>query len=140
MAVSRASAGAVQVCAAPLNADPLAHAGARTISVFELNTVIISILIAFALSEILSSWGRLVESTVGAHLVNGLAGRPVDVLYWRHRNREVDFALRTAGGRTAIEVKSGRRRDALPGIAAYERALELDPGNDAAIRSLQELR
>ncbi|MEM7412195.1 MAG: hypothetical protein AAF430_18345 [Myxococcota bacterium] len=36
--------------------------GARTISLFELNTVIVSILIAFALSEILSSWGRLVES------------------------------------------------------------------------------
>ena len=31
-------------------------------SEFELNTVIVSILIAFALSEILSSWGRIVES------------------------------------------------------------------------------
>ncbi|MFT5136845.1 MAG: hypothetical protein ACI92E_002822 [Oceanicoccus sp.] len=32
------------------------------ISDFELNTVIVSILIAFALSEILSSWGRIVQS------------------------------------------------------------------------------
>ena len=45
-----------------LKPDPLDGAGDRTISVFELNTVVISILIAFALSEILSSWGRLVES------------------------------------------------------------------------------
>ena len=39
-----------------------------------------------------SFWGRLVESAVGAHLLN--SGAPeVRLHYWRHRNREVDFVL-----------------------------------------------
>ena len=60
-------------------------------------------------------WGRLVETAVGAHLLNdGL--RPG---YWRERNREVDFVLETAKGVSAIEVTSGRRKEALPGLDAF---------------------
>lgn len=61
-------------------------------------------------------WGRLVESAVGAHLANGTAGAPYEVFYWRERNREVDFVARAGTRITAIEVKSGRRREALPGL------------------------
>jgi predicted AAA+ superfamily ATPase len=60
-------------------------------------------------------WGRLVESAVGAHLVN-TATRQTEVFYWRERNREVDFVLRLGRAISAIEVKSGRSRDALPGL------------------------
>ena len=38
-----------------------AHAGDRHISDFEFNSVVISILIAFALSEVLASWGSLIK-------------------------------------------------------------------------------
>lgn len=64
-------------------------------------------------------WGRLVESAVGAHLANAAVAGDCQVFYWRDRNREVDFVVRAGKQLTAIEVKSGRSRDALPGLAAF---------------------
>lgn len=64
-------------------------------------------------------WGRLVESAVGAHLVNNAMKKTFEVFYWTRKNREVDFVLRRGQHLVAIEVKSGRRKDALPGIAAF---------------------
>ena len=64
-------------------------------------------------------YGRLVESTVGAHLANAAASGVCDLFYWRERNREVDFVARAGKRLVAIEVESGRRRDALPGMAAF---------------------
>lgn len=64
-------------------------------------------------------WGRLVESAVGAHLINGSVGTPLRVHYWREASGEVDFILRKGKWTTAIEVKSGRRRDSLAGIARF---------------------
>ena len=64
-------------------------------------------------------WGRLVESAVGAHLANAAAAGACEVFYWRDRNREVDFVVRAGRNLVAIEVKSGRGRDTLPGMAAF---------------------
>jgi len=64
-------------------------------------------------------WGRLVESCVGAHLLNSSFGSDIEVTYWRERSQEVDFVLRQGKTTTAIEVKSGRRSDALPGMEAF---------------------
>lgn len=66
-------------------------------------------------------WGRLVESAVGAHLLNTSLGTSVEVSYWRERNQEVDFVLRLGKKTVAIEVKSGRRREALPGMEAFSK-------------------
>lgn len=66
-------------------------------------------------------WGRLVESAVGATLVNGAIGRGVEVFYWNARNLEVDFVLRRGNKLVAIEVKSGRRRGGMPGLAEFSR-------------------
>ncbi len=63
--------------------------------------------------------GRLVESAVGSHLVNAQAAGVCQVHYWRERGREVDFVVSDGRTLVAIEVKSGRRRDALPGLAAF---------------------
>lgn len=63
-------------------------------------------------------WGRLVESAVGAHLLN--AG--LDVSWWRERNREVDFVVRRGRALVPIEVTSGRRKASLPGMAAFSEA------------------
>ncbi|MBM2823267.1 MAG: ATPase [Thermoleophilia bacterium] len=60
-------------------------------------------------------WGRLVETAIGAHLLN----HGLTPAYWRERNREVDFVLETPQGVTAIEVTSGRRKEALPGLDAF---------------------
>lgn len=67
-------------------------------------------------------WGRLVESAVGAHLLNSSVGTGIDVTYWRERNAEVDFVLSHGDLLTAIEVKSGTRKETLPGIAAFDKS------------------
>ena len=67
-------------------------------------------------------WGRLVESAVGAQLANAAAAGECELFYWREGNMEVDFVVKSGKAVTAIEVKSGRRRDALPGLAAFAAA------------------
>lgn len=52
--------------------------------------------------------GRLIESDVGAHLVNGARHAGFEVHYWRDGAREVDFVLSKGEALTAIEVKSAR--------------------------------
>jgi predicted AAA+ superfamily ATPase len=67
-------------------------------------------------------WGRLVESAVGAHLLNSAAGTKVEVYYWREANREVDFVLRAGKRVVAVEVKSGRKRETPHGLEAFSKA------------------
>ena len=73
-------------------------------------------------------WGRLVETAVGAHLANAAASGTCEVFYWRDRNREVDFVVRAGRAVTAIEVKSGRTRQTLPGMAAFAEGFRPDRG------------
>lgn len=68
-----------------------------------------------------TSWGRLIENAVGAHLLNEVQSLPYEVTYWRARNDEVDFVVRTGDRLWAIEVKSGRP-GALRGLGAFRRA------------------
>lgn len=74
-------------------------------------------------------WGRLVESAVGAHLVNHLQALPHEVTYWRHRNDEVDFVTRVGRRVVGIEVKSGRA-DRLRGLTAFKKTY---PGADVLV-------
>jgi hypothetical protein len=69
-------------------------------------------------------WGRLVESAAGAHLANAAATGACEVFYWRERNREVDFVVRAGRTVSAIEVKSGRAREALAGMDAFAAAFK----------------
>lgn len=69
-------------------------------------------------------WGRLVESSVGAHLANASAAGECDLYYWRDRNQEVDFVVKAGRRLVAIEVKSGRAPLAHPGIAAFTAAFK----------------
>lgn len=71
-------------------------------------------------------WGRLVETAVGAHLRNGLAGTGVEVEWWREGAHEVDLVLRGPRGVAAVEVKSGRPGRPLPGLDAFRRAHRVD--------------
>ncbi len=64
--------------------------------------------------------GRLVESAVGAHLANAAASGDCRLYYWREHNREADFVVKAGRQVLAIEVKSGRRREGLSGIAAFQ--------------------
>jgi predicted AAA+ superfamily ATPase len=101
-----------------------------------LNTALITALANRSFQEWRSNpdlWGRLVEIAVGAHLINEACRLNFEVYYWREENHEVDFVVATARNVTAIEVKSGKRRAALPGMekfrAIYKNAKVLTLGS-----------
>ena len=56
-----------------------------------------------------NSWGRWVESAVGAYLLNEADEYDYKLYYWRERDDEVDFVIDAGGKLISIEVKSGRR-------------------------------
>ena len=65
-----------------------------------------------------SYWGRLVESTVGAHLCN-TATTNEEISYWRESPHEVDFVIFNAIHLAAIEVKSGASIGKLSGLNEF---------------------
>ncbi|MDE3129167.1 MAG: ATP-binding protein [Gemmatimonadota bacterium] len=67
-------------------------------------------------------WGRLVESAVGAHLMNGELDGDCAVYYWRQGNDEVDFVASAGRRVVAIEVKSGMEAGAHKGSEAFAEA------------------
>lgn len=92
-----------------------------------LDTALLSALSGYTFEEARANrehWGRLVESAVGAHLANAAAAGECELFYWRERNREVDFVVRAGRRVTAIEVKSGRATDTLPGMEAFAAAFK----------------
>ena len=64
------------------------------------------------------------ESAVGAHLANAALTHGGELFYWREGNYEVDFVMRQGRTVTAIEVKSGRAQDTLPGLQAFSAAFK----------------
>jgi predicted AAA+ superfamily ATPase len=68
-------------------------------------------------------WGRLVEATVGAHLIALAQGPLNEVFYWREKARdkvrEVDYVLKQRRSVTGIEVKSAAGDSAREGLAAF---------------------
>jgi hypothetical protein len=53
-----------------------------------------------------AEWGHIIESSLGAHLLNHSISQNYSVYYWRERNYEVDFVLEKRGKIVAVEVKS----------------------------------
>lgn len=66
-------------------------------------------------------WGRLVESAIGAHLLNGILGSELKLYYWSGSNREVDYILVRGEEIIAVEVKSSLKRTSLPGMEMFSR-------------------
>lgn len=89
------------------------------------NTALITAQAGMTLAEAQADrafWGRLVESAVGAHVANAAATGDCSAYYWRERNREVDFVVRSGKRLVALEVKSGRAADARAGMSAFSEA------------------
>lgn len=73
-----------------------------------LNTALMSALTGYTFTQAQadrSYWGRLVESAVGAHLVNSACDN-CEIHYWRESPDEVDFVIGDGHRMTAVEVKS----------------------------------
>lgn len=70
-------------------------------------------------------WGRFVESSIGAFLINESLRDKFNVHYWRHRNHEVDFVLEQRGKVIGLEIKSGAKQKA-SGMAAFQKEMKPD--------------
>lgn len=85
------------------------------------NTALISALAGYGLVEAGNDrtyWGRLVESAIGAHLINS-ADDGCEVQYWRESPDEVDFVLTNGRRLLAIEVKSGAKYATPKGLDVF---------------------
>jgi predicted AAA+ superfamily ATPase len=69
-------------------------------------------------------WGRLVESAVGAHLLNQAVSGDFALSYWREGNDEVDFVIEQKL-LICIEVKSGASQNKT-GMAAFKKKFNPD--------------
>lgn len=67
-------------------------------------------------------WGRLVESAVGAHILNAAGTLGAEVYYWREHGREVDFVVESGEKLIALEVKSTPGQKTGAGAAAFSAA------------------
>ncbi|MFI5334042.1 MAG: ATP-binding protein, partial [Chlamydiales bacterium] len=71
-------------------------------------------------------WGHLVESAVGAYLLNSIRGTEIELFYWREGGYEVDFVLRHGARLIPIEVKSSMRPDHLSGMDLFIKQFKPD--------------
>ncbi|MCQ3810995.1 MAG: DUF4143 domain-containing protein [Acidimicrobiia bacterium] len=91
-----------------------------------LNTALMSAASGYSLEQARADrafWGRLVESAVGAHLVN-TASPSITVKYWRDGNHEVDFVLHRGPHTVGVEVKSGQTPTSHRGLMEFERRFQ----------------
>ena len=90
-----------------------------------LNTALISVYSGLTFEEAREDtefWGRLVESSVGATLANGVKGKNVELFFWNSGQHEVDFVLKKGKKLVAIEVKSSAKSVHLSGMEKFSRA------------------
>lgn len=92
------------------------------------NTALISAQRNETIKEILllpNEWGRIVESAIGAHLVNYSLSENFGLHYWRERNDEVDFILERRGKIIGLEIKTGASTGT-KGMSAFQKQFNPD--------------
>jgi predicted AAA+ superfamily ATPase len=70
-------------------------------------------------------WGRMVESAIGAHLINYALAGGYSLHYWRERNDEVDFVIANKGKLIGIEVKTNQTAST-KGMVAFQKTFNPD--------------
>jgi uncharacterized protein len=93
-----------------------------------LNTALMTAVLGKSMAQVRQDpklWGRLVESAVGAHLLNSSRTSDIRVFYWIGRNCEVDFVITRGDEVTAIEVKSGPTRAVPSGTEEFCKAFKV---------------
>ena len=91
-----------------------------------LNTALMTAPRGYSLNQAVADrtyWGHVVESAVGAHLVNS-GGSATNVYYWREGVLEVDFVLTQGPAVIAVEVKSGRRFRPTRGMEEFNKRFD----------------
>jgi len=90
-----------------------------------LNTALMTAMINDSLETLRANpqaWGRLVEVSAGAHLVNQAKEAGAEIYYWRHVNYEIDYIIRQGERLAAVEVKSGRKKGSVPGFEQFQKS------------------
>lgn len=64
-------------------------------------------------------WGRIIESAIGAHLLNHSITENYNLFYWRHRDDEIDFVIKKGSKIIGLEVKSGATQK-VSGMLAFK--------------------
>ncbi len=64
-------------------------------------------------------FGRIVENAVGAALFRLTARTGGELFYWRDRNDEVDYIIKSGRKLIAVEVKSGLNADKTKGLSMF---------------------
>jgi len=64
-------------------------------------------------------WGRVVESAIGAHLLNAIRGTQMELFYWREGDEEVDFVIQHGKRLIALEVKTNQESFHRSGIDSF---------------------
>lgn len=91
------------------------------------NTALISAQTNYSFTEAMGNpaiWGRLVESAVGAHLLNHAVSGDFALSYWREGDEEVDFVIEQKV-LIGIEVKSGSVQRT-SGMASFKKKFNPD--------------
>ena len=73
------------------------------------NNALRNIYVGYSFTEALldpKTWGHLLESAIGAHLISRAFSGNYEVYYWRDGNMEVDYILKKGNKIVAVEVKS----------------------------------
>lgn len=115
-------AGAGMVRSVPKYAGDVARTRGSSPKLQVLNTALMTATSGLTFDEARADreyWGRLVESTVGAHLANAELRGECVLHYWREGLSEVDFVVKAGRRVTAIEVKSGRAPQSHAGTQAF---------------------
>ncbi len=121
-------AGAGMVCGLQKYAGDAARSRGSSPKLQVLNTALMTVTAGVSPQETQTDRefrGRLIESAVGAHLVNAAAAGECEVFYWRERGEEVDFIVKFRAQLTAIEVKSGRVPQAHSGTTSFAAAFKV---------------
>ncbi len=70
-------------------------------------------------------WERMVESAIGAHLMNHSLTDGFQLFYWRHRNDEIDFVLKKRNKVIGLEIQSGAKHK-VSGMEAFKKQFKPD--------------
>lgn len=77
------------------------------------NNALMTIYSSMTLEQALAdrkAWGHILESAVGAYIINEAFKHRFEMLYWRERDYEVDFVLKKNNSLVAIEVKGNAEK------------------------------
>ncbi len=64
-------------------------------------------------------WQRLIECTVGAHLINTSLGTPTEIFYWKEGNKGVDFVIKKGKRFAPVIISNNKKKKIHSGLEEF---------------------